>query len=340
MQGRTDWLRVDRRNKCSVCGHDSWCTYSAERNIAICPRRREGSMGEVWSWEGDNKISFVGFKHKLDRTKPIVTGDIPNTPAAPIVRNDTLRGYQRDNMRDCELMLKYQAKVLGVTYESLLELCAGIDFAYGKKTTDGEVEWIRSNRRDPAVLTFPMVKPGTGIVGIRKRHLNGKKFSEKGSRGGVIVQRRYTDDPLCLVVEGPSDAAAAITLGFDVIARPQALGCEKWLADSLVGLGKTDVFIWTDNPRFDGDKDHVSIRGATTFCEYLSARSDWKGTVIVATPPTKDLRRWLNTGLDRYELIAAMQARREGKDFEPPFVGPPPLRRDYTEETRSAMDLL
>jgi hypothetical protein len=49
-----------------------------------------------------------------------------------------------------------------------------------------------------------------------------------------------------LIVEGPTDATAAIDLGFNVIGRPACVGCEDMIADLVQKSGASTTLIIAD----------------------------------------------------------------------------------------------
>jgi hypothetical protein len=50
-----------------------------------------------------------------------------------------------------------------------------------------------------------------------------------------------------LIVEGPTDTAAAVDLGFNVIGRPACLGCKDMIAEVVSKHGAGTTFIIADN---------------------------------------------------------------------------------------------
>ena len=75
-----------------------------------------------------------------------------------------------------------------------------------------------------AMLAFPMHDGHGDVCGIRTRLADGSKRAVTGSRAGVFLTTVPMDVP-AVVCEGPTDAAAALALGFEPIGRPSCAGC-------------------------------------------------------------------------------------------------------------------
>jgi len=53
----------------------------------------------------------------------------------------------------------------------------------------------------------------------------------KGSRSGLFLSELQSGNITILVVDGPTDSATAIDLGYDEIGRPGCLGFEDMIAE-------------------------------------------------------------------------------------------------------------
>jgi 5S rRNA maturation endonuclease (ribonuclease M5) len=85
-----------------------------------------------------------------------------------------------------------------------------------------------------------------------------------------------------LIVEGPTDTATAIDLGFAVVGRPACLGCEDMIVQVAKGYPGGPLFIIADS-------DVPGQRGAAKLQEKLRRAK-------IVTLPAKDLRKFLNSG--------------------------------------------
>lgn len=119
-------------------------------------------------------------------------------------------------------MLAGLAKTLGVSLASLIELRAGFD-GYA---------W-----------TFPERDAKGTIIGISRRFKNGRKgFMAGGGRGLTYSLSLPCDGESLLLVEGPSDVAAAITLGIPAIGRPSNRGGCELLSEKIGSFSHRKCF--------------------------------------------------------------------------------------------------
>lgn len=151
--------------------------------------------------------------------------------------------------------------------------------------------------------SFPMFDDRRRVVGIRLRNAStGSKYAVTGSRDGVFLGSETNNDSTMLVVEGPTDAAAALDLGYAVIGRPSCTGATRPTAQLL--RGKNAVLM--------ADADGPGRRGAEALA---TAMLPYVKSLRVVEPPAaaKDLRGWLTAGATRSDvdtLIAAARVRR------------------------------
>ena len=138
--------------------------------------------------------------------------------------------------------------------------------------------------------TFPERAADGTIIGVTTRSRRGRKLAMKGSRRGLIIPTGFTNlpDPV-LIVEGPSDVAAALSMGLSAVGRPSAASGADQLARLLKGR---EVIVVGENDRKE-DGRWPGREGAKAIAERLSA--DWQAPVQWSLPPdgTKDLRALL-----------------------------------------------
>ena len=129
-------------------------------------------------------------------------------------------------------------------------------------------------------------------------YLHVRKADGNIHRGGPL---RMSDLPT-LVVEGQSDTAAAITLGFIGVGKPSASGSLAAAASLLIGR---DVIVIGENDA------GVGRQGMEKTFEALRPKAK---SVVKVMPPegVKDLRAWLRQGLTREGLLEA--ARQGSRD--------------------------
>jgi hypothetical protein len=146
-------------------------------------------------------------------------------------------------------------------------------------------EW----RSATGAWAFPMRNGAGSIVGIRLRTNDGQKIAIKGSRDGLFVpsQTRHT----AWVVEGPTDAAACLTLGCFGLGRPNCRGAiaHTQVTINRLGIERAIVVGERDIPRFEGTAS-PGLEGAQKLATELQI------PVASMLLPSKDMRQFLNTG--------------------------------------------
>lgn len=136
-------------------------------------------------------------------------------------------------------------------------------------------------------FAFPMREPGGSVIGIRLRNDKGDKWAVKGSKSGLFIPSDYSymPDGVLYLVEGPTDLAAAMTIGLRAIGRAACLGQEQMVIDYVHRNSIDRLVIVTDN-------DEPGLRGAEKLQSMLSVLS------CIWVPPCKDLREFVNLGGD------------------------------------------
>ncbi|MEM8495756.1 MAG: DUF3987 domain-containing protein, partial [Planctomycetota bacterium] len=167
------------------------------------------------------------------------------------------------------------------------------------------------------VWRYPERDAAGQVVGWNRRFDNGAKRVVKGGRRGLCYAVAG-DHPLApnagvtatdpvLVVEGMSDTAAGIDLGFVTVGRSTAMPSQserRWLAELL---GGRHVVVVAEH-----EESGVGLRGAAAVADTLAPRCGVAagGSVKFVEPPddVKDLRTWVvDHGADRAELNAAIR---------------------------------
>jgi len=210
-------VRVNRNNPCPICGRCDWCLVSEDGSAAICPRTPDGAIKE---------IPGCGYLHILrtgGRDKPRRRGFRIRIRSSADQERDFEPLAKRCQDRLTSGKVNILAVSLGVTVESLRRLRVG---------------W------DGAAYTFPMSNAEGQIIGIRRRFPSGRKVSVTGSKTGIFIPAGLDSGIPLLVCEGPTDTAAAITLDFDVIGRPN----NNSLVEMTANVCKNrDVVVIADN---------------------------------------------------------------------------------------------
>ncbi len=161
---------------------------------------------------------------------------------------------------------------------------------------------------------FPMSDGMGGYCGVRLRAMDGKKWSIRGGHSGLFIPGFGGMDesgPL-LIVEGPTDTAAALDLGYRAIGRPDCSGGGKQLAawirrnprQSVVILANRD----TPKTRPDGTKFYPGQQGAEMLANLICGQC--RELKIIMPPRAKDARQWLNQGGTHGQVEAVIRATR------------------------------
>jgi hypothetical protein len=176
--------------------------------------------------------------------------------------------------------LSEYASELGVKASSLMEL---------------RVAWSREH----GAWGWPM-RDGKGrIVGIRLRWSDGRKRCVTGSHNALFY-------PFCApqktvwVVEGGTDAAAALSIGLFAVGRPSCNGGLSDLLEVVTSLGLDRAVIIADNDddkeRADGSKYNPGIDGGTSLAERIGI------PCCVVALPCKDLREGVRLGMNAEDI--------------------------------------
>jgi hypothetical protein len=255
----SQWKRVSKSEPCVICGKPDWCLRTVDSALAICariesPRPTKSSAGWVHVLSEERRSK--------DRWRPI------RRPSHSDVRIPTYLGELAERLHRATTDDAYGwlAARLGVSIDSLRSLRVG---------------WNASKRS----FSFPMMEPNARICGIRYRSLDDSKYSELGGREGLFFDPSALSRNYLIVVEGGSDTAASISLGFpSVVGRSNCVGNVKQLVTLCRRLLPNLVVIVPDN-------DQPGVRGA----ESLSAALPMKPFVLRLPETIKDVRQCISS---------------------------------------------
>jgi hypothetical protein len=151
--------------------------------------------------------------------------------------------------------------------------------------------------------TFPMYDLSGGVLGIRLRGLDGRKWAVRGGHEGLFLPSVWDADPeprRLLIVEGPTDVAALLDMGFlGVVGRPSCEGGVRLLKELVrQRLRVRDVAIVAD-------ADAPGRAGAQRLAGVLIGAGQ---AVRVIDPPVgvKDARDWLRAGGTKADVERAI----------------------------------
>ncbi len=138
-------------------------------------------------------------------------------------------------------------------------------------------------------IAFPMRNERGQIIGIRLRSPDGKKWAVRGSKSGVFIPslldgKAKTTWHIC---EGPTDTAAALSIGWEAIGRPSCDGGTEIICRIVEQTRRRHIIIVAD-------PDGPGRLGAKRLADRLLGLAE---SVTVWTPPTGDLREWMQKPL-------------------------------------------
>jgi hypothetical protein len=243
------WPEVSKQNPCGICGHTDWCVVGDK---AWCCMREPS----------DHPAKNGGYYHFFDDAKPKPTYVAPKRSAEPSF--DVAAIMNRLIVRTNDDFRIYLSGSLGVSPQSVTALNAA---------------WSPGNN----AWAFPMRDGANEMIGIRLRDSSGKKWAIPGSRNGIFIPQGLDAQKTCFIVEGPTDCAAALTLGLFAIGKPSCNAGDDHVKVALKRLGVKRVVIISDN-------DKAGQLGARKLKQSLVIPS------VIWTPPAKDLRAFLNAG--------------------------------------------
>jgi hypothetical protein len=250
---RYEWVRVSRSNPCPVCGRPDWCTLSTDGRTVSCMRI-----------ESDRQARNGGWLHATDGPRrPVASLRQEKAAAAGLDPAPLWRDWLAAT--DARELVRL-AVGLGVDSAALRALGAA---------------WAPPHR----AWAFPMRDATGAIVGLRLRAEDGRKWAVRGGHEGLFVPDTPPEKVLALC-EGPTDTAAALTLGLHAIGRPSCTGAVVQTVE-FIRRGRYGRVVLVP------DKDRPGREGAARLARELPVPY---ATVI---PPAKDLRAWVAQGAKR-----------------------------------------
>lgn len=237
--------------------------------------------------ESSTPMKNGGWLHKNDAVVPLY---VPPRKAVQEPNLDLVgtwdRWLQATGFREVDGL----AMTLGVDADMLRLI--GCAWAGREWQTDSEKRaWAT-----PA-WAFPMRDERRKLIGIRLRG-PGAKWAMKGSRNGLFIPEGQQRDDTLWIVEGPTDASAALTIGLNAIGRPSCSACDDMVVRCVRELKIRRVVIVSDNDQPDKFGVVAGLRGALKLQKALPVPS------CIYIPPCKDLREMVNRGGSK-EMIEA-----------------------------------
>lgn len=269
------WVRVNKNEPCKVCGYKEWCTVCPELGLALCMRIES---------KRPSKNSMGGWLHSLDKNQAKQIKHAEKQPEAPTIdANKIMQSLLTDQKWNG--MQQRLAESLGVSLNSLRVMgCA----------------WAPQHR----AWAFPMQDGEGRTIGIRLRDDSGHKWAVTGSRQGIFVPYSKPET-IAFIVEGPTDCAAALTLGLFPIGRPSCRGSVAYTQVAINRLGIQQAVLVADNDlsKFNEKTQRwvpsPGLEGAKVLAKEIQV------PCCRLILPSKDLREFLTLGGTK-ELIGSL----------------------------------
>lgn len=253
------WQRVSKEKPCSVCRKPDWCTVSADGAVACCMRI-----------ESDLRMGNGGWRHRLDKnlfSDPVMRSASTTPPAKVYLKGSSIGStWVRFTAQTNDEAITRLSTLLEVTSDSLRSVGACWAWPYDA--------W-----------GFPMFDGAEQFAGLRLRSDDGDKWALRGGRQGIFIPSADVPEHV-VVCEGPTDTAAALSVGIYAIGRPSCTG----------GVAEIKQFARRHKVRsitVCADSDGPGQAGGDRFCREIGLPAR------LARLPYKDLREWIARGATR-----------------------------------------
>lgn len=253
---KTKPQRVSTRYPCPICGHPDWCMVG---DAYILCMRVESDRPKLL------KGGEAGWLHRVGDYKPPVKEKEKEKPV-DINFDVMMHNWKRLTISGFYLAME---KDLGIPAWTLQ--CMGAAWAQRYQAA-----------------AFPMRDGNGGVIGIRLRSKDGKKWAVPGSHQGLFLPNVMCQAEM-MICEGPTDTAAAISMGCFAVGRPSCCGGVEHIQTLVKRIGVRRVLVIAD-------LDDPGLRGATTLVEHLAVPS------AVLALPAKDMREFVKAGGTRAVL--------------------------------------
>lgn len=276
---RYRWIRVTKKRHCVICDKPDYCTYAPEADLVLCMRIES---------DKPSTNSLGGWLHSTGDARQYVA-PVPKRKAIEDPPLNPIPLWRRWFEETDHEHLDGFAMSLGVDTDALRAI--GCAWA-GKEWQDdlSKRSWATE------AWAFPMFNEHREMIGLRLR-ADGMKWAVKGSRSGLFLPNgnystAISERGTLWLVEGPSDLAAALTIGLNAIGRPAARAQADMVLDYVRIQETKRMVIIADNDPPDKLGTVAGFAGAESLQERLRIPS------AILLLPTKDVREFTNLGGD------------------------------------------
>jgi hypothetical protein len=282
-------MRVSKAHPCTQCQRGDWCTYTADGRLAFCMRV-----------PSDRQAKNGAYIHVLAASTSATY--VPPPPPPP--RSVAARLFSAS---------AYMTRLDGVTERYDID---GLAVSLGVDVTALAQLGTRYDVFTHA-FAFPMRDGDGNTVGVRLRDHDGRKWAVTHSKQGLfydlavdaavasMVKFAPKLGRALFVCEGPTDTAAAMTLGFAAVGRPSCMGGVDELRVLMRRVGVRRLVVVSDNDeakrRPDGSVWYPGKEGARAMVTALGCEHKMLVT------PTKDVRKWVCAGATRRDVMERLE---------------------------------
>lgn len=262
------WPHVTKQRPCPVCGSADWCQYGdrAVKCMRVESERPvDGSDGWYHFYENVKGMKAPPPRLPARKAEGVVI------PAAEMMH----KWRQSTSLKQYESL----AISLGIAFAPLMEIGA----AYAS---------------EHRAWAFQMHDGAGNVVGIRLRNSQGFKWAVTGSQQGLFlstVASAVSRIDCAYLPEGPTDSAAALSLGLFPIGRPTCSGGAEAIRQTLRRLGIYKAVIVADNDdmkKLGPREGRPGLEGAVKIKKELGVKS----AIWIPPSPCKDLREFVRMG--------------------------------------------
>jgi phage/plasmid primase-like uncharacterized protein len=282
------FARLRKGARCPICGKPDWCMVAYDGSGAplsvLCQR-----VKSTRRWRDAGCLHVLapgGGANQWDRAQRPAETTV--TPLRLVRRLEAAQRRFHSSAATPAI-----ASRLGVSVRALGALGTGIE---------GDT------------LLFPMLDGDGELIGVRTRSSSGEKRAVTGSKNGLFAAVAIDSPARLYICEGPTDTAAALTIGLAAVGRPSCLGGGDHIERLLDQT-------WPREAVVVADADGPGREGALDLARRLAARPTLLVRVIEPSADAKDLRAWVQAGARARDVERVA-------DSAPVLVVPRRLRRE------------
>ena len=302
----SEWHNASMKEPCPICHHTDWCTMSNDGAVCVCRRVESDRPAK----------SGMGWIHSLRENGTSKTFGTSGTAWARVTRGAREARVVTPDFGDVHR-----------AFDGHPDLQEGMAFGLGLDGAAFAAMDVRYNARLEC-MSFPMRDAHGKITGLRYRHLGtGKKWSAKGSKDGLFYastarpesapyHSTESNDEL-VIVEGPTDTAAALAIGLNAVGRSSCMTGAALLREYIRArrIRRVTVVADGDEPHYrpNGSWWRPGLDGAKRLVQGLGVAA----RIVLPPPGIKDFRDWYRSGKidrERFWRIASGAKWRLGQD--------------------------